>query len=158
MRESFKKVAGRRVVATDTAENIGSVKGMSVDPTAHRIEAIHVQGRGSRADLLGWDAIESFGADAVMASTAAAVHRVGNDHERQAVTHRITPLGRRVLTTGGVEVGTVDDVEFDGDTGNVMSIVTTQGSISVERVRSLGSYALVVDEPSPPSSPAPTHG
>ena len=38
----------RSVVASDTAEDIGEVKGFVVDPSATRVDAVHVAGRGRR--------------------------------------------------------------------------------------------------------------
>lgn len=49
MTETFTQVQGRRVVASDTAESIGSVKGFVLDVRGRRIEAIHVGGHGKRA-------------------------------------------------------------------------------------------------------------
>ena len=54
-------------------------------------------------------------------------------------------LGTRVLTVDGRELGTVTDVEFDTDSGAVVRVQTDQGPIEPDRLRSLGSYALVVD-------------
>ncbi len=49
MAQTFNDAGSRAVVAADTADAIGEVKGFVVDPTASRIECIHVAGRGRRA-------------------------------------------------------------------------------------------------------------
>lgn len=51
----------------------------------------------------------------------------------------------RVLTTGGFEVGTADDVQTDTTTGEPIGVITADRRIDAERLRSLGSYALVVE-------------
>lgn len=80
-----------------------------------------------------------------MATTGAHPSTIDNDHQKAAVKGVVTMLGTRVLAVDGREVGTVTDVEFDTDSGVVVRVVTDQGPIEPDRLRSLGSYALVVD-------------
>jgi uncharacterized protein YrrD len=143
--ELFSHVNGRRVVATDTAETIGSVKGFVLDWAGRNIEAIHIDGHGKRAIVLPWSAVSSFGADAVMASSGDDPAAIANDHEKSAVKGDVTMIGTRVLTTGGLDIGNVDDVEFETNSGAVVRVVTGQGPLEPDRFRSLGSYALVVE-------------
>jgi uncharacterized protein YrrD len=145
--ETFKRVEGRRVVASDTAESIGTVKGFVLDPSGRSVEAIHVDGHGKRARILDWSGVAAVGADAVMAAPSADVSTIEDDHQQAAVKGAVTMIGTRVLTTAGREVGTVVDVEFDVGSGHVVHVDTDHGSVAAERLRSLGSYALVVDDP-----------
>ncbi len=145
MSETFNSSDGRPVVAVDTAETIGEVKGFVVDPTATRIESVHISGRGRKAEIVPWASIQSFGADGVMADLASAGEQVSSDHETQAVKGNIVARKTRVLTTEGFELGTVEDVMFDTATGQLTGAVTTEGRIDGSRFRSLGSYALIVD-------------
>jgi uncharacterized protein YrrD len=144
----FSHVTGRPVVAADTAETIGSVKGFVLDRSGRTIDAIHIDGRGKRAIVLPWSAVNSFGSDAVMASSGDDPEAISNDHEKSAVTGAVTLIGARVLTTAGLDIGTIDDVEFETDSGSVVRVVTAQGPIEPSRFRSLGSFALVVDQDS----------
>ncbi len=145
MSETFNSSDGRRVVAADTAEDIGEIKGFVVDPTATRIESVHIAGRGKKADVIPWASIRSFGADAVMADLANAAEQVSSDHETQAVKGNIVARNTRVLDTDGFEQGTVEDVMFDATTGQITGALTTQGHLDGSRFRSLGSYALIID-------------
>ncbi len=135
------------MVGFESAESIGSVKGFVLDARGRKIEAIHVGGHGKNATILDWSAVKAFGADAVMAATGADPSAIDNDHQKAAVKGSVTMLGTRVLTVGGRAVGTVTDVEFDTDSGIVVGVATDQGRIEPDRLRSLGSYALVVDDP-----------
>lgn len=148
--ELFSHVSGRSVVASDTAETIGSVKGFVLDAMGRTIEAVHIDGNGKRAIVLPWSAVSSFGSDAVMASSGDDPSTITNNHERSAVSGDVTMIGSRVLTTGGLDIGTVDDVEFETDSGAVVRVLTGHGPIESDRLRALGSYALVVtpDRPS----------
>lgn len=145
MIESFNGCDGRAIVASDTAENIGEIKGFVVDPTATRVESVHVSGRGRRAQVIPWSAITSFGVDAVMAELADAAETVAPGRDTEAVKGKVVARGTRVLDTNGFEHGTVDDVMFDPATGNVTGVRTSLGQHDATRLRSLGSYALVVD-------------
>ncbi len=144
--DTFVHVQGRDVVAADSAESIGSVKGFVLDGCGRKIEAIHVDGHGKKATILDWSAVKAFGADAVMAVTGADLSTIDNEHQRAAVRGVVTMLGARVLTVDGREVGAVTDVEFDTDSGIVVRVVTDRGLIEPGQLRSLGSYALVVDD------------
>jgi uncharacterized protein YrrD len=145
MTETFTGAEGRSVVASDTAEGIGEVKGFVVDPTASRVDAVHVSGRGKKAEVVAWSAITSFGADAVMADSASTPEQVTTDRETQAVRGKVSALGSRVLTTTGFDAGTVVDVEFDTGSGELTAVRTDTDTFSRDRLRSLGSYALVVE-------------
>lgn len=149
--DSFTNVKGRTVIASGSAESIGSVKGFVLTADGRTIESIHVDGRGKRAAVLSWSDVQAFGADAVMTTAGAAPATVDDDHQKAAVKGVVTMLGSRVLTIDGREVGTVDDVEFDTGSGAVVRVTTDHGPIEASRLRSLGSYALVVDE-TPPST------
>lgn len=143
---TMKEKQGQAVVSVDTAEDIGSLKHFVVSPAADRIERLHIDGRRSKASFVEWDALESFGPDRVMVSSAQAPSHSDDDRDIEAARGKIELIGSRVLTTTGFEEGKVDDAEFNGDTGAIVSITTTTGRrIDAAAVHSLGSYALVVD-------------
>ena len=145
MSTTFGNALGRPVVAADTAETLGEVKSFVVDRTASQVEAIHVSGRGSDAQIVPWNAITSFGADAVIAKAAHVTEPVSTDRDVETAKGNIAALDARVLTTTGFEIGKAMDVTFDADTGKLTSVHTEEGPIDADRLRSLGSYALVVD-------------
>lgn len=142
---TFSAAQGRSVVAADTAETLGEIKSFVVDPTASRIDAVHVSGRGERAQIVPWSAITSFGDDAVIAEAAHVAEQVSTEREAEAAKGKIAALGVRVLDTNGFELGTADDVAFDVDTGELTGVHTGQGPVDAGRLRALGSYALIVD-------------
>lgn len=142
---SFKDAHGRSVVAADSAETLGEVKALIVDASASRVDGIHVAGGGRSATIIPWSSVRSFGADAVIADAADALQPVTDERETQAVKGKLAALGSRVLTTSGFSMGTTEDVFFDAATGNLTEVLTEQGTIEASRIRSLGSYALIVE-------------
>jgi uncharacterized protein YrrD len=144
--DTFRNVEGRTVIASGTAESIGSVKGFVLDAGGRTIEAIHIDGHGKRAIILTWPMVEAFGADAVMAVAGAEPTTIDNVHQKEAIKGDVSMLDSRVLTVDGREIGTVEDVEFDTGSGAVVRVSTDHGPVEADRLRSLGSYALVVDD------------
>ncbi|MEZ5410607.1 MAG: PRC-barrel domain-containing protein [Acidimicrobiales bacterium] len=147
--DTFTNVERRPVIAADSAESIGSVQGFVLDVGGRQIEAIHVDGRGKRANLLPWASVSAFGADAVMAAPGATASTVELDHQKAAVSGDVSLIGARVLSVDGRERGTVTDAEFDTATGAILRAITDEGPVEANRFRSLGSYALVVSDPGP---------
>lgn len=147
--DTFTNVEQRPVIAADSAESIGSVHGFVLDTSGRQIEAIHVNGRGKRATILGWWSVSAFGADAVMAAPGATTSTVELDHQKAAVAGEVSMIGARVLSVDGRERGTVTDAEFDTTTGTVLRVMTDQGPVEADRFRALGSYALVVSDTGP---------
>jgi len=145
MIESFNSVAGRSMVAADTAVDLGHIRGFILDDCARRVDALHIDGHGRGAHVVHWAAISSFGADAVMVRTAADILPATGDREVGTVNGGLAAIGKRVLTTEGFAAGTVEDVQFDPMTGLITEIVTDQGIVDVKRLRSIGSYAAVID-------------
>jgi len=144
--ELMTRALGRAVVSGDDASTIGSVRAMVVDKAGRRIEALHVNGRARRAQLLDWDDIAAFGPDAVITRRSAALHDVVDDLQEDMVRGRITVLGGRVLGADGFERGRVDDVAFDPRTGQLAELTVGRERIPARAVRGLGHYCWVVDE------------
>ena len=102
---SLRSLLGRPVVATDTAEQLGSVDTVVVDPAQQRIVALHLGSKS--AHFLAWADVNAVGDDAVMAASATAARDPqGPLEERVAAGVGVKP-GQRVLDDGGDEFGHV---------------------------------------------------
>ena len=143
---SMRSVIGQSLVAVDDAEQVGTVKHFVLSRGVDRIERLHVDGRGKKAQFLSWDDLESFGQDRVMVSQSGSLSDANDDRDRDATGGAIDVLGARILDTAGFEHGRVDDVDFDTGTGALVSVVSADGErLPASALRSLGTYALVVD-------------
>jgi uncharacterized protein YrrD len=139
----LKEAMGRSVVARDTAETVGQVVGAVVDPASRRIVALQV-GKGHKGRLADWTSLTGVGPDAVVVDTAASLREPRREREERVVKGDVPLLGGRVLTDRGDLLGALDDVEFDESTGAVEALVAGDESIAAARLRSIGSYAVVV--------------
>jgi uncharacterized protein YrrD len=133
---------GRKVVSLATAETIGTVDEFLVDPHGRRIVGLELAGV-KQGNTLPWAHIESFGPDAVTVRDAERVGEADADLTRFAgKSHRF--LGKRVLSTSGDELGQLDEVEFDADSGALLSLRWADRQNDSGRLVGIGSYAVVV--------------
>ena len=135
---------GHPVVATGTAEQLGQTSGIAVDPATSRIVAVHVGGSKGSARFVPWEQVSSFGADAVMVEDAGVVRETTGPFEQRVADGDGELLAKRVLTDGGDDLGTVDDVDFDPADGRLESLHVGGESIDAERLLGIGAYAVVV--------------
>lgn len=140
----FSEAKGRKIVSTSTAETVGKVSDFVVDPASQSVLAVRVK-KATSGDTLRWDKLTAFGSDAVTVGAAdlvtepdAAVEALSGKH------HQV--VGRRVLSAAGDELGEVEDVEFDADTGRITTLLLDQGSVEGSRLVGVGSYAVVVKD------------
>ena len=144
--ETMNAKSGQPVIAVDSAEEIGTVKHFVVASDASRIERLHIDGRRSKALVAEWSALESFGADRVMVTSADEPSASSDDRDIAAAKGKIDLIGARVLDTAGFEQGTVADASFDADSGVITAVHTSEGiDIAQDRIHSLGTSALGVD-------------
>ncbi|HTC68221.1 MAG TPA: PRC-barrel domain-containing protein [Acidothermaceae bacterium] len=138
----FSDAVGRQVVSTSTATTVGKVDEFVVDPRRHAVIAVLLK-KTEGGDTLLWSDILAFGADAVTVTSAGKI--VDASPAITALSgkgHHL--LGKRVLTSAGDELGRVDDVEFDPETGTINSLALVSGDVAGTRLIGVGSYAAVV--------------
>ena len=139
----FTEAKGHKIVDTSRAETVGRVRSLLVDPRSRSVVALRLK-KTDHGELLRWNQLSAFGHDAVtIADTSALVEKDEELEPFRGKRRRL--LKKRVLTTGGDELGTVRDVEFDAETGRLTRIVLREGEdISADRLVGVGSYAVVV--------------
>jgi uncharacterized protein YrrD len=140
----FSEAVGRKVVSTATAETAGKIDEFIVDPHQRAVVALELK-KTDGGDFLPWPGILAFGDDAVTIESSDKV--TDATPELAGLTgkeHRV--LGKRVLSTGGDDLGTVSDVEFDAATGSLTALWLDTDSVDGTRLVGVGSYAVVVAE------------
>jgi uncharacterized protein YrrD len=134
---------GENVVSKASAETLGSVQGVVVDADARTIVAVQV-GKGRKARVVPWGAVSGVGSAAVVVHDDDALREPTDDEDR-FVGGSVKVIGGLVLSDRGNAHGDIADVEYDEETGAVTSIRTRTATIAADRVRSIGSYAWVVE-------------
>ncbi|MEU0202950.1 MULTISPECIES: PRC-barrel domain-containing protein [unclassified Streptomyces] len=132
----FSQARGLPVLTLTEAEEIGVVRSLTVDAASGVVTHVRVRGRHSRKEtVLAWGALHAIGPDAVLVRSTAAPAEVPPHHEL---------AGLRILAETGDELGTVQDVAFEPETGRVETVVSARGEVPADRLLGLGDYALVV--------------
>lgn len=143
---TMKAMEGQSVVAVDTAEKIGKVKHFVISRDASRVERLHIDGRTANSLFAEWGDLESFGQDRVMVRVASDPSKSDDDRDIDAARGKIEFLSTRLLDSAGFEHGTAADASFDAEDGHIVSVTSSDGEvIDAERLRSVGSYAIVFD-------------
>jgi uncharacterized protein YrrD len=141
------QLVGQRVLAKDTAQMVGSIKRVHLDPASAAIVAVELDGVNDRDTIIDWSAVLGIGDDAVLIATAGD-RREPLDATEQAFTSGDMDLpGKLVLQESGDALGKLDDVVFDEKTGRLAEVVVPGHNVAIDRIVALGSYALIVAEP-----------
>jgi uncharacterized protein YrrD len=141
----FREAAGRRVVARDSAEKIGTVQRYLVEPEAAEIVALEISGGRGGGSIVDWRELAGFGPDAVIVPGPESLREPNDDWERAFLEGRFDLDGKRILTAGGDELGSLRDVEFDEQSGRLTAFETTEGRLlPVQRLIAIGPYAVIV--------------
>jgi sporulation protein YlmC with PRC-barrel domain len=148
--ESLRGSTGRKVISRANATELGVVSHLLVDAQRRQIGAI-VIGRGKKARLVDWGQLTGFGPDAVMVSDEGALRPPADEWERAAAEGRLELVGKRVLSERGNELGKLDDVTFDTDTGALHDLVIGDRLVPAGTLLGSGSYAAVLDDSTEPS-------
>ena len=146
----FTEVLGQPVVSASSADKVGTVSALVVDPAGGRLAALRV--KGPEADFVGWDDLRGIGPDAVVISSTDALRLARTPMEERARDGDVDLIGKRVLTDAGAELGTLADVEFDPETGLLETVIVGERRLPGGGIRGVGPYAVVVrdadvDEP-----------
>jgi sporulation protein YlmC with PRC-barrel domain len=139
----FSEAEGRKVVSTSTAETVGKVTDYIIDPKQKAVAAIVLKKTSGKEDTIPWDSVDAFGEDAVMIKHEDVLV-VPSGRLAELTDKRFRQHGKLVLSSAGVDLGKVDDVEFDPKTGALTALVLTSTTIDAQRMLAAGSYAVIV--------------
>jgi sporulation protein YlmC with PRC-barrel domain len=132
-----------KVMSTESASTVAKVAGFIVDPTGPRVLALRLAKTRGNGDTLHWEDLQGFGPDAVTVADEGAI-TAARGRAADLSGKQFELLGKRVLDDRGDEVGQVQDLEFDPETGTVTTVLTSHGPVPGERLVACGSYAVIV--------------
>lgn len=143
MNDSFAAAKGRKVLSRASAEELGHVDHLVIDDT-HREVATVVVTRGRKSMLARWEDFTGFGPDAAILADEAALHAPESERDVAAADGQRELVGKRALSETGNAIGTVDDVTFDPESGQVEALVISGRHIEPAALLGAGSYAAVL--------------
>jgi uncharacterized protein YrrD len=110
------------VIVRDEGQRVGQVEDVIIDRNGTRVLGILVDEKGlfGKARVVAWPGIQSFGLDVVIIDSATSVVKASEAPEITAVLDRGLVLeGSRIETTDGRELGVIENIYFDPETGAV---------------------------------------
>ena len=149
MSESFRDAVGRKVVSRGSAQELGALNHLLVDEQQRQVASV-VIGRGKKAQLVDWDQLSGFGPDAVMVADETSLRVPADDRERAAAEGKLELVGKRTLSELGNELGPIDDVTFDANSGALEDLVIGDRRLPAGSILGSGSYAAVLDKSQDP--------
>ncbi len=139
---SLRALLGQPVIARDTADRVGTLDGIVLDPETGKVVAVQLGAKKS-SRFIRWDDISAIGSDAIMVSNADSVRDARGSLEERAAAGIASLLDKRVLDDRGDELGTVDDLELNKTTGIINELRVGDVHVAGERLIGIGSYAIV---------------
>ncbi|MFZ1250530.1 MAG: PRC-barrel domain-containing protein [Candidatus Microsaccharimonas sp.] len=144
---SGKNVIGLKIVTIVDGTVIQTVDDVAYNPTTQRVEALLVDSGGlfSSAKAIDMDDVHNIGQDAVIVHDAGVIKPVGQLADS---IHSISDANKylvrtKVLTIEGLDLGTVNDLQFDSKTGEVDSIEVSQGAFKSKKFVKPGDIVTV---------------
>ncbi len=141
----FSEAKGHKVVSTSTADTVGKVQRLVVDPATKSVVALELK-KTSTGHALAWGGVTAFGTDAVTVGSEDKIAEHSEEVEVLAAKDRRI-LGKLVLNDAGDELGSVKDVDFDPSTGALTTLLLEDGNLPEvpgSRLIGIGSYCVVV--------------
>jgi uncharacterized protein YrrD len=137
---------GANVVSRATAEELGTIQAAVLDVPSRSVVAWQI-GKGRRSKIVAHAHLTGMGAAAVVVDDEANLHDASTPEEAATVKGSRPLIGHQALSDGGDILGVVQDADVDTESGALLSVQTPAGSYEADRVRGLGSFALVIAVP-----------
>jgi sporulation protein YlmC with PRC-barrel domain len=141
------QVKGRRVIARDNAQVVGSVRRVHVDAATSRVVGIELEGTLDRDTIVEWPAVVAIEQDTLLIENAGDRREPLDATEQAFVAGQLDLEGKLVLHDSGEALGRLEDVVYDERSGRVTELVVPGQLIPIERIVALGSYALIIPAP-----------
>lgn len=153
---NFDELKGRQVVSLADAQKLGYVETALIDVHSQTVVGLRVRTGGvfthHHAMLLS--DIRSFGEDALTVEDARHLADEGKMPQLKTSVPLGTILGSRIMNEQGTELGTIDDVDFNPETGQIENYILSgnfldrlrkdEHTMPSSAVKSIGDKIIVV--------------
>lgn len=155
MRKS-KKFIGMPVISLAEGQQIGTVKGLVVNPVDQKISALIIEQKGWFKDqkFAPYGKVRSVGNDAITIGQTGHVEKAASLPEiLNLYKERINVIGCKVMAENGTQLGIVDEYYVEETTGAIAglelsgnllnSLITGRAYLDISFVRTLGKELVV---------------
>lgn len=127
MRKS-KKFIGMPVISLAEGQQLGTVKGLVVDPVGQKVAALIIEQKGwfSEQKFAPYGKVRSVGTDAITIDQSALVEKGTSLPDiLKLYKDKIAVIGCKVLAENGAQLGVVDEYYVDETNGNIVGLEVT---------------------------------
>lgn len=116
------EVIGRAVVVREGGEEVGKIKDLVLDSTGRQVLGFVVsEGLFKSTKVAPWLGVQAIGPDSVIVAAATSIVKESEAPDIKAVIEKdLSIRGTRLQTTGGKDLGKIDDFQFDETSGAVL--------------------------------------
>ncbi len=161
MRKS-KKFASMPVISLEEGRQIGTVKGLVVDPGSKKVAALIIEGKGwfKEQKFVPFHKIHSVGDDAVtIEKTSGADKAAGLPDVIKLLKEKINITGTKMVAENGSVLGYVDEYYVDTGTGDITGlefsgsfingVISGRAFLDISYVRTLGTEVVIISNEGP---------
>jgi uncharacterized protein YrrD len=126
------EIVGRPVIVREGGREAGRIKDVVVDQLGKRVLGFVIsEGFLHSTKVAPWEGLLAIGPDSVILGAAGSVVSAGDVPDIKAVLDGGTSIrGLRLQTTGGKDLGKVEDFQFNEQTGEVEGYELSGGLLS----------------------------
>lgn len=151
-------VIGLKIISLQDGKEIGKVQDLIYDPDEKRIVALIAKNGGLFSDpkMVLINDLKNIGEDAIMIDSPNLIKSTSEvDQKIASIAKNENYITRtRIVTSTGVELGTISDLLFDQNTGKVEQFEVSQGGlidvksgkkyINVSQIETIGKDVIIV--------------
>src|SRR5579884_285739 len=149
---------GMPIYSLDRGEKIGEVENLIFDPDQGKVIGLVLEEGGlfRSSQVIPFESIENIGPDAIVLKRGAPMEMPPGEADSKLLKESFNLTGRKVLSEGGYQVGVVNDLDIDEQTGRVTGIEVTRGifqdtaegrkHINHDQVQQIGKHAIIVSQ------------
>ncbi|MCL6610440.1 MAG: PRC-barrel domain-containing protein [Peptococcaceae bacterium] len=160
MRKS-KQFQGMPVISLEEGQQVGTIKGLVINPALKNVAALIIEQKGwfREQKFIPFSKVHKIGDDAVTVDRITRAEKgVSLPEILRLIKERVTVLGSRLVTESGTVLGVVDEYYVDLQTGDIVGLEFSGGTVSnlfkgsafldINYVRTLGSSLIICSDSS----------
>ncbi len=126
------ELLGRAAVVREGGQKAGKVKDLVIDPSGRQVLGlVLVEGAFKKTMVAVWSGVQTIGPDSVVFNPAdSVVSPVQAPDIKSVLDGKLKVKGHKLQTTAGKELGQINDLQFDEQTGAVLGYEISGGLFS----------------------------
>lgn len=158
MRKS-KQFLGMPVVSLEEGQQVGSIKGLVVNSAPKNVAALIIEQKGwfREQKFIPFSKVHNIGDDAITIDRAVRVEKgITLPEILKLLKERVNIVGARLVTESGTALGVVDEYYVDLQTGDIVGLEFSGGTVSnlfkgsafldINYVRTLGMAVIICSD------------